>query len=46
MYPVYTVNETESGLKKTFQGTSVLIGEEYASGDSSKGKMKITIAVG
>lgn len=28
VYPVYTVNETESGLKKVHQGTSILIGGE------------------
>ncbi len=28
MYPVYTVNETEAGLSRTFQGISVLIGDD------------------
>lgn len=28
MYPVYTVNETEAGLSKTFQGISVVIGDD------------------
>ena len=32
VYPVYTVNETESGLKKVHQGTSVLIGGEFGQG--------------
>ncbi|MFH1837211.1 MAG: alpha-amylase/4-alpha-glucanotransferase domain-containing protein [Candidatus Omnitrophota bacterium] len=27
-YPVYTVNETERGLKKTFQGISIVVGGE------------------
>ncbi len=28
MYPIYTVNETEAGLSKTFQGISVVIGDD------------------
>ncbi|MFH1798637.1 MAG: alpha-amylase/4-alpha-glucanotransferase domain-containing protein [Candidatus Omnitrophota bacterium] len=28
MYPVYTVNESEMGLRKNFQGISVIIGDE------------------
>jgi len=28
-YPVYTVNETEKGLKKTFQGMAVVVGREF-----------------
>lgn len=27
-YPIYTINQTERGLKRTFQGTSFLIGEK------------------
>ncbi len=46
MYPVYTVNETEAGLKKTFQGVSVLIGDEFAPGDdSAAGEMEVTVAI-
>ncbi len=29
-YPVYTVNETERGLGKTFQGICVVMGDSYA----------------
>ena len=43
MQPVYTVNETEAGLGKTFQGVSVFIGNECS---SSSDEMKITIAIG
>jgi hypothetical protein len=43
MHPVYTVNETEAGLGKTFQGVSVLIGNECS---SESDEMKITIAIG
>ena len=46
-YPIYTINETESGLTKTFQGVSVLIGTEY---DFMKNKkeddINITVAIG
>ncbi|MFC1570387.1 alpha-amylase/4-alpha-glucanotransferase domain-containing protein [Candidatus Omnitrophota bacterium] len=41
-YPVYAVNETEEGLKKTFQGVSVLITDNILSGDND---MDITIKV-
>jgi len=45
-YPVYTVNETERGLKKTFQGVSVLIGDEYGPADSgARRDMRITVRV-
>ncbi len=47
MYPIHTINETESGLKKMFQGVSVLIGDEYdPDGDSTTDDMKITMTVG
>ncbi|MGB2601704.1 MAG: alpha-amylase/4-alpha-glucanotransferase domain-containing protein [Candidatus Omnitrophota bacterium] len=47
MYPVYTVNETELGLKKTFQGVSAFIGSESSFADlSGSDEMKITIAIG
>ncbi|RKY41601.1 MAG: hypothetical protein DRP85_05750 [Candidatus Makaraimicrobium thalassicum] len=47
MYPVYTVNETESGLKKTFQGVSALIGGDCGAGDGGGTEdMKITISIG
>lgn len=39
-YPVYTVNETEEGLKKTFQGVSVIAGSE-----NSSGEMKIRLEI-
>ncbi len=45
-YPVFTVNETESGLRKTFQGISVLFGDEFMpSGYDNKREMNITISV-
>ena len=47
MYPIYTVNETERGLKKTFQGVSALVGGEYEPGDDSvSDDMKITMSIG
>ena len=47
MHPVFTVNETESGLKKTFQGISVLIGDDFNSktGGNSR-EMKVTLVIG
>jgi len=46
-YPVYTVNESEWGLKKTFQGVAVLIGDDLESDNGScAGDMKVTIAIG
>ncbi|MFC1548790.1 alpha-amylase/4-alpha-glucanotransferase domain-containing protein [Candidatus Omnitrophota bacterium] len=45
-YPVYTVNETEAGLKKTFQGVSVLIGDMYEPGKGdSAGDINVTVAI-
>ena len=46
-YPVYTVNETECGLKKTFQGVSVLIGGEcdFSAGTNSD-ETKVTMVIG
>ena len=46
-YPIFTVNETERGLKKTFQGISVLVGNDIKgmSGNISD-KMEISIAIG
>ena len=32
MYPVYTINETECGLGKTFQGVCVVIGDDLVLG--------------
>ncbi len=47
MYPVFTVNETESGLKKTFQGVSVIIGDEIPSDtDGTADDMNLTIEIG
>ena len=33
-YPVYAVNETEEGLKKTFQGVSILVCDNISDGDN------------
>jgi alpha-amylase len=46
MYPLYTVNETESGLVKTFQGVSVAVcdGRRY-DGVLETPKMEIEIAM-
>ncbi len=41
-YPIYTVNQTESGLKKTYQGTSFLIGEKGC-GVKEKDRSEINI---
>lgn len=41
-YPVYAVNETEEGLKKTFQGVSVLITDNILNGDND---MTITMTL-
>ena len=47
MYPVYTVNETECGLKKTFQGVSVLIGGECDFDDAcASDELKVTVTIG
>ena len=40
-YPLYSINETESGLGRTFQGVCVVIGSECA----CKDEMDITIAL-
>ena len=48
-YPIYTVNESEEGLKKTFQGISVLFGGiAFAPGhpEGVPEEMRITLAVG
>jgi 4-alpha-glucanotransferase len=46
-YPVYTVNETEYGLGKTFQGISVLIGDHAIFRKTrEKEQMRITAAIG
>lgn len=45
-YPVYTVNETERGLKKTFQGVSVLIGDDQFGSRSDTSDMKMTVVIG
>ena len=42
VYPVYAVNETEEGLKKTFQSISMLITDEIRDGDN---KMDITVSL-
>jgi len=46
-YPIYSVNETENGLNKTFQGISLIIGDECDSSFSGKSssEMKIRIVV-
>jgi len=46
-YPIYTVNETEAGLGKTFQGISILIGDEGLFKNArTREEMGITIAIG
>jgi alpha-amylase len=45
-YPVFTVNETESGLRKTFQGISVLLGDEFMpSGSDNEREINVIISV-
>jgi 4-alpha-glucanotransferase len=44
-YPVYTVNETERGLGKTFQGVCVVIGDNFVLGGSEEEKIEITLYV-
>ncbi|MBD3426448.1 MAG: DUF1926 domain-containing protein [Candidatus Omnitrophica bacterium] len=45
--PVYTVNETEIGLKKMFQGISVFIGNDIVLDDQrGSDRIKVTIAIG
>ncbi|MFH1553190.1 MAG: alpha-amylase/4-alpha-glucanotransferase domain-containing protein [Candidatus Omnitrophota bacterium] len=48
MQPIYTVNETDSGLRKTFQGISLLIGDQQRQrpGDAGAAAVNITIAIG
>lgn len=46
-YPVYTINETEYGLGKTFQGISVLIGKPgIFRKNRKKEQIRITAAIG
>ena len=45
MYPVYSVNETEAGLGKTFQGVSILIGGELGA-QTAKDETEIRIKIG
>jgi len=45
MYPVYTVNETEAGLKKTYQGVSVLVGDQIGPGAANKPASDMEIAL-
>jgi len=46
-YPLYTINETENGLNKTFQGISVLVGDECGRrrDASLSGEMKIKMEI-
>lgn len=46
-YPLYSVNETENGLNKTFQGISVLVGDECAEARDGalSGGMKIKMEI-
>ncbi len=46
-YPLYSVNETENGLNKTFQGISVLVGDECGRicGGALSGGMKIKMEI-
>ena len=45
MYPIYTVNETEAGLKKTFQGISVLLERDCSLSGNSTEEIKVSLAV-
>jgi len=46
-YPLYSVNETENGLNKTFQGISVLVGDECGRTRDGvlSGEMKIKMEI-
>ncbi|MDD4956263.1 MAG: DUF1926 domain-containing protein [Candidatus Omnitrophica bacterium] len=43
--PIYSVNETESGLKKTYQGLSVFVCSDVAAG-TKLDEMNITVTLG
>ena len=46
-YPIYTVNESEAGLEKIYQGISILIGEDCVlarDGDERSMQIKLEIA--
>lgn len=46
-YPLYTVNETEAGLSKTFQGVSVMIGDDSPNAsDLVAPRMNVEITIG
>jgi len=46
-YPVYSVNETERGLRKTFQGIALLVGDDHEFEERGcTDDMRITVAVG
>ena len=44
-YPVYTINETERGLGKTFQGVCLVIGDNFILKEDSEEKIGITIYI-
>ena len=47
MYPVYTVNESESGLRRTFQGVSIILGREISAGTGSfSDVMSVRVKIG
>lgn len=46
-YPLYTVNETEAGLSRTFQGVSVMIGDDSPSASALETpRMDLDITIG
>ena len=45
LFPVFSINETEAGLGKTFQGISVFIGNEFSSGSGEINNMEIAVSV-
>lgn len=46
-YPIYSVNETEKGLRKNFQGISILIGDEvFLDAADETEKMEILTKIG
>ena len=45
-YPVYSINETEDGLTKTYQGISILIGDEfYSKEENSSDNIRCSISI-
>jgi 4-alpha-glucanotransferase len=44
-YPVYTINETERGLCRTFQGVCVAAGDHFGLNGREEGKIGITVHI-